>query len=239
MKVLVVEDDGVIRELLRQWITKAGHEITIVETGVEGARMAIESRFDLIFMDLWLDDIDGDEVARRIRIAEAGTGRRVPIIAISGHSPKEKEARCLEAGMDGYLAKPVTKQHVMDTLKRFGGSPGPAPSPPENPLLQEWDVSDREILPKLVPMLVSSTEETMRDIEAAIQIRDAARIRRLAHSMKGPLGMFHAKEAVATTRWLEDAAKDEKWTTVLEAHAALQKVLPVTFAEIQTRADAC
>lgn len=107
MRVLLAEDNLVNQRLAVAILEKQGHDVEIVHNGRNAARAAIDETFDVVLMDLQMPDVDGLTATRSIRRAERGTGRRVPIIALTAHAMASDRDACLAAGMDDYLAKPV------------------------------------------------------------------------------------------------------------------------------------
>jgi CheY-like chemotaxis protein len=107
-RVLVVDDIAINRRFLRKVLETDGHRVDEAGDGTTALRMAQETRYDLLLLDCFLDDdIDGFEVARRIRLAERARGQRLPIIAVTGLAQDDERRSILEAGMDDFLEKPV------------------------------------------------------------------------------------------------------------------------------------
>ncbi len=126
LRVLTAEDNVVNQRLIARLLQKWGHEVTIVGTGDEAVRAVEHDAFDLVLMDVQMPGMDGFEATRTIRAREAAVGRRLTILAITAHAMKGDRERCLEAGMDGYLSKPINaaelRQHVQ-YLPRTAGAP--------------------------------------------------------------------------------------------------------------------
>jgi CheY-like chemotaxis protein len=99
---------------------KAGHRVDIVVNGKEAVTALIGTPYDLVLMDCLMPEMDGFEAARAIRAAEDGTGRHIPIIALTASAMAEDRARCLAAGMDDYLTKPLTKGALIEAVERWG-----------------------------------------------------------------------------------------------------------------------
>jgi CheY-like chemotaxis protein len=118
----VAEDNPVNRKVARRLIEKLGNNVTLVTNGQAAVEAAAQEDFDLIFMDVQMPVMDGFEATRAIRDAEraAGSGpqRRIPIIAMTAHAMNGDREQCLNAGMDGYLAKPIDIAALADALQR-------------------------------------------------------------------------------------------------------------------------
>jgi CheY-like chemotaxis protein len=131
--ILVVEDNPLERLLLARILQRAGHQTATAANGQEGID-AIERRtFDLVLMDVDMPVMDGFEATGRIRQREQGTGQRQPILAVTAHAEWGDRERCLAAGMDGYVAKPVHSQLLLAAVNEAIADPkvccdGPATS---------------------------------------------------------------------------------------------------------------
>lgn len=120
VNILLVEDNVVNQKMAKIMLTKAGYHVNIAGNGVEAVAAYIENKkdLDLIFMDINMPEMDGLEATRRIRKLE--THRRIPIVALTANALKEFEERCLEAGMDDFLTKPLKRELVFQSVKKWG-----------------------------------------------------------------------------------------------------------------------
>jgi two-component system, sensor histidine kinase and response regulator len=116
LRILVAEDNLVNQTLARRLLEKRGHTVVIVGNGIEAVRQAKEHCFDVILMDVQMPEMDGCDAARAIRILESGRGLHVPIIALTAHALKDDKDKCLAAGMDGYVTKPIRPAELFDVL---------------------------------------------------------------------------------------------------------------------------
>jgi len=127
LAILIVEDHPINQQLLRQTLEKWGHRVTVASNGVEalealGDLQEAPPGFDVILMDLLMPVMDGLEATRRIRQLEGGSGRRIPIVAVTACAMDEDRDACLQAGMDDYLAKPVKIRELLKHLERIPSS---------------------------------------------------------------------------------------------------------------------
>ncbi|HLY98260.1 MAG TPA: response regulator [Candidatus Angelobacter sp.] len=140
LKILVAEDNHVNQQLTRRLLESLGHEVTLVENG----RLVLEAiehqEFDLVFMDIQMPEMDGLEATAVIRAKELQTHCHLPIIAITAHSLRGDRGRCLLAGMDDYIAKPVSKQDMERVIEYYYLSDTPVTS-------SSLDLPNRHILP--------------------------------------------------------------------------------------------
>ncbi len=116
--VLVVEDNAVNQRVARRMLEKLGYRADVAANGLEALRMLDRIDYDLVLMDCHMPEMDGFEATMSIRARE-GDGRHVPIVAMTANAAKEDRDRCLSAGMDGYLAKPVKAAQLRDTLAKY------------------------------------------------------------------------------------------------------------------------
>jgi len=122
--VLVAEDNAVNREVVRAMLEKLGASVTVVENGEQAVALARERHFDLILMDCQMPVLDGYEATQRIRATQ--TGPRTPIVAFTANAFAEDRLRCERAGMDDYIAKPATRERLLEVLSRWLPQAAPA-----------------------------------------------------------------------------------------------------------------
>jgi signal transduction histidine kinase/DNA-binding response OmpR family regulator len=118
-RVLVAEDNTVNRLLVKRMFQKLGHCIDLASNGREAVRMATEKPYDIIFMDCSMPELDGYQATAQLRDHERACARRVPIIALTANAMAEDRARCLSAGMDDHLSKPVRIEEIRAALERW------------------------------------------------------------------------------------------------------------------------
>jgi CheY-like chemotaxis protein len=116
LRILLVEDNPVNQILAQRLLEKQGHTVFVACNGRAALEAVREQAFDLVLMDLQMPEMDGLETTAAIRACEQGTGKRLPIIALTAQALQGDRERCLAAGMDGYLAKPVQCQQLLQTV---------------------------------------------------------------------------------------------------------------------------
>ena len=122
--ILLAEDNRVNQALTRQLLQKIGHTVVVAENGREAVAALDRERFDLVLMDIQMPEMDGFEATAIIRERERTSGAHLPVIAMTAHAMKGDEARCLKAGMDGYLSKPISAIRLLETLSQYLAGPG-------------------------------------------------------------------------------------------------------------------
>jgi two-component system, sensor histidine kinase and response regulator len=119
LDVLLVEDNLVNQRLASRMLEKRGHRVIMAANGREALDKLAKAKFDVVFMDIQMPEMDGMEAARIIREREMGTDRRLPIIALTAHAMKGDREKCVAAGMDDYLSKPIRPQELDEILERY------------------------------------------------------------------------------------------------------------------------
>jgi two-component system, sensor histidine kinase and response regulator len=118
LRVLLAEDNAVNQRLAALLLEKRGHCVVVAANGREALEALEKEEFDLVLMDVQMPEMDGLETTAAIRTKERGSGRHLPVIALTAHSMKGDAERCLSAGMDGYLSKPIRPQELDDVLTK-------------------------------------------------------------------------------------------------------------------------
>ncbi|MBE3134948.1 MAG: response regulator, partial [Acidobacteria bacterium] len=238
LEILVAEDNAVNQRLMVKLLEKQGHRVTVAATGREVLSLVGGHDFDLVLMDVQMPELNGFEATEAIRVGEQGTGRRLPIVAVTAHAMKGDRERCLAAGMDGYISKPIVPKELRALLDRFGGGhrpPGEAASesvPSEPALDREAALAraggDIELLRELAELFRDVGPALLAEIRQAIDCRDADKLRRAAHSLKGSVGNFDARRAFDAAASLEAIGAEKN----LERAAELSAVLEVELTRL-------
>jgi signal transduction histidine kinase/DNA-binding response OmpR family regulator len=228
LRVLVAEDNPTNQQIARAVLESAGIAVEIAPDGEAAVAAALAGHFDAIFMDLQMPRLGGLEATQRLRAAERTA--RIPIIAMTAHAMKGDEEKCLEAGMDGYVAKPINQDRLFMTLWRLVG-PREAPAaaqacplpaaaaPPSGALPANLPGIELDRLRAALPL----DEQTLRavlagfyrtNLDSAARLREAhssgerQRLGELAHSLKGAAAGIGAVALSQAADALEAACRD-------------------------------
>jgi CheY-like chemotaxis protein len=128
LRILLAEDNQINQLVARRLLEKQGHTVTIAGNGHEAVKLLDREDFDLVLMDVQMPEMDGFEATAAIRVKETGTGRHIPIVAMTAHAMKGDEERCLQAGMDSYVPKPVTPAALFVAIEAARGVRAPDPA---------------------------------------------------------------------------------------------------------------
>jgi PAS domain S-box-containing protein len=132
LRVLVAEDNSVNQRLVTRLLEKRGHRVTVTANGREAVEALANQTFDFVLMDVQMPEMDGLEATAAIRERERHDGAHVPIIALTAHAMKGDKERCLAAGMDGYLSKPIRSQELDEILDKYLSRQTATAPAPEN-----------------------------------------------------------------------------------------------------------
>jgi CheY-like chemotaxis protein len=215
LSILVAEDNVVNQLLAQRLLEKRGHRVTVAGNGRVALDLLERRRFDVVLMDVQMPELDGFEATNLIREKERERGGHVPVIAMTAHAMKGDRERCLAAGMDGYIAKPLRSTELMVAIDElcFGGAEarGLDGEPTSEPLEELFNESlalqqvegDTDLLRQLVEVFLAECPRWLDELASAIVERDAARLQQVAHKLKGAVGNFGAAEVATTAAELE------------------------------------
>jgi signal transduction histidine kinase/DNA-binding response OmpR family regulator len=235
LHILVVEDSIVNQTLAVRLLETRGHTTVVASTGAEALAAIEQQPFDVVLMDVQMPEMDGFEATAAIRMQEQTTGTHLPIIAMTAHVMQGDRERCLEAGMDAYVSKPIQAMDLLETMERLVPELINAESePPLEPsvtalfdqaaTLRRVD-GDWKLLQELVSLFGEECAQMLETMQSAIRQQDAVRLRQAAHTLKGEVGNFGARAAVEAALRLEMMGRDWELTDADAAYAALEYAL--------------
>ena len=123
MRILVVEDDSVIRNILSMMLKRADFEVDVAEDGLIGVEMWEKGEYDLVLMDVQMPRMNGFEATSTIREKERTRGGHIPIVAITAYALEKDKEECLAAGMDAYMSKPIDFKKCIEMIHALTGQP--------------------------------------------------------------------------------------------------------------------
>lgn len=260
LNVLLVEDSPVNQELARRLLERQSHQVAIANNGAEAVELFDSGHFDVILMDMQMPVMGGEEATEAIRSREMRRSwvvsreyRPVYIIAMTANVMASDRERCLEAGMDDYVAKPLRPEELYAALARagerggiidsleVGGAPvGVSTQLNLGAALQ--DIGEPELFVTMAGMLLSEWDAHLSRLCSAIDATNAHETRLHAHTVKSLLAMFHAEHARRRAMEIEQATlavENVDWTACRRLYAALVEEMDLikpTFARyVETR----
>lgn len=231
LRILLAEDNPVNQKLVARMLGKRGHSVTVFGNGVAALAALDTDPFDLVLMDLQMPEMDGLEATAAIRQKEQKTGGKLPIIAMTACAMKGDRERCLAAGMDGYISKPIQAQELFNEVERHVSKPeaetrdmgaqSPSPVIDKKALLDTVE-GDVEFLVELVQLFLDSYPGQLTVIRDAIARKDSQALVKAAHSVKGTVANLRALSAFDAAMKLEMIAQKGDMAHAKEASIALE-----------------
>jgi signal transduction histidine kinase/CheY-like chemotaxis protein len=225
--VLLAEDNPVNQKVAVGLLSKRGHHVTVVGNGRDAIAAVEQARFDVVLMDVQMPEMGGLEATAVIRDRERQTGRRLRIVAMTAHAMKGDRERCLAAGMDGYLAKPVDPDALFATVEETEAPDGVRPHSAETvPSFDMADLrkrtgDDESLAADVIRLFSEDCPVRMKAIREAVRDRRAGELRNSAHALKGAASYVSARRVVEAAAELEHLAKDGR---IDDAPAALERL---------------
>ena len=237
LQILLAEDSLVNQKLAVALLEGQGHKVRVVNNGREAIAALPTEKFDIVLMDVQMPEMDGLEATAKIRVSEQNTGTHIPIIAMTAHALKGDRERCMQAGMDAYVAKPIRADELFDTIADLFTAPGDTAISPATPLpkrdIADWPDAlravrgDHRLLRIIVEAATKEIPRLTMAIREAIAGGNAAELQLAAHTLKGSIRYFASGQGFEQLRRLEKMGQErnlegaEDCFTSLEAEVRL------------------
>lgn len=244
LRILVAEDNVINQKLTQKILELKGHQVTIAANGKLALDAMAGRPFDLVLMDIQMPEMDGFEATAEIRKREAGTGHRMPVIAMTAHALKGDRERCLDAGMDGYVSKPVEPDALWKEMAAVSRVEAPKPAAAHAPAatgeildraridsLREMD-ADGALLRELIDLFRADGPQMLADLRAAVDSRDPKALSKKAHLLKGSLLSLGAVRARDLAQRIEQLGKDGRLDDAAALVPDLDRLIPPFLAEL-------
>ncbi|QID18952.1 response regulator [Nitrogeniibacter mangrovi] len=238
LNILLVEDNKVNQTLALRLLEKLGHVTHVANNGREAIDAWTSARFDVILMDLQMPEMGGLEATALIRERERGRGEHTPILAMTAHAMEGDRERCLAAGMDDYIAKPIQPPALAAALARLGESslmndadiPMPPDSPDKAPAFDIGTVlanlgDDRELLDQLAELYLQDEAQMRAQLDTAAANMDLSALHSATHAIKGAVANFSADAAIRAANLVESLCRSGNMDALGEAVARFNAAL--------------
>jgi CheY-like chemotaxis protein len=209
-------------------LTKRGHDVTVAVNGLEAVTAVERESFDVVLMDVQMPEMGGLEATAAIRERERRTGGHVRIVALTAHAMKGDEERCLAAGMDGYLKKPIDRLELFAAVELGSSSVAPAGTAawdrPFDPAeMLEWLGDDKVLGHEVVGLFLEECPKLLAAIKTAVDHADARQLYVGAHTLKGAAGNLTARRLAEAARALEVLGREASLDNTAVAWARLDR----------------
>lgn len=238
LRILLAEDNAVNRQLATRLLEKRGHSVVAVNDGRQALEAVEREKFHLVLMDVQMPEMDGLEATRMIRKKEKSTGEHLPVVAVTAHVMKGDREKCIEAGSDDYVSKPIQAEELYSVIDRLhkpsldSNSSHPdaeaaslAPPFVTGELLEHVQ-GDRELLADIIRLFRAEVALLLRELREAAESGDAPAISRASHTLKGSIGNFGSGPAYLAAKKMDEIARTGD-------AAAAGALLPQLAAEIE------
>ena len=248
IRILLVEDNTINQRVAIAMLERMGYSVMLVENGQLALSAFKENNFDLIVMDCQMPVMDGYEATRQIRRYEMQPSDRdgvdssrsihIPIVAMTANAIKGDREKCIDAGMDDYIKKPITPEALRSVFERWIEQENSTPVPDKQVTekaerlhnsvfdfaqLKIRMLDDESIARELVRAFIIDIPEQMIELNEAIASRDAAKLQFIAHTIKGISGNINAHKLQEAARKLEARSCDMKSDDFEDLHDPLKK----------------
>ncbi|MBN1141230.1 MAG: PAS domain S-box protein [Deltaproteobacteria bacterium] len=238
LKILVAEDNLTNQTVALVILRKLGYHAEIAATGVEALQKLADGRYDLVLMDCQMPEMDGYEATRRLRRSRLKTaeGKDLPVIAMTAHAMEGDREKCLRAGMNDYLSKPIEPKILAGVLERWlpkSEPQGPAPDGSDGPepalaLFNEQELlnrvlNDRDIASAILGGFLEDLPKQLQRFKEALNKQDFFRLERKAHNIKGAAATVAAGTLSRLAAEMEAACEKGRWPELPPLLTAFEK----------------
>jgi two-component system, sensor histidine kinase and response regulator len=232
LRILLAEDNEVNQQVALHQLRMLDHDVDLAPDGVEALKLFDQNKYDAVLMDIHMPELDGYATTAEIRRRE-GKGKHIPIIAMTANALPEDREKCLAAGMDDHLAKPVQASALVRALERCTANAEEAntePLPPATNLQSIVDAGMGDIIPRLIEIFLETAPLDIEKAVVAVRSSQAADLEEAAHKLKGSCGNLGAARLRDLCQQLEKLGRDGSLQNAPELLAAAED----EFARVRT-----
>ena len=226
LSILLAEDNRVNQKLAITLLEKWGHSVVLANNGLEAIEHYRTQDFDLILMDLQMPEMGGIEATQIIRESEKSSGKHTPIFAMTANAMREDRERCVVAGMDDYIAKPLNTEQLFAKLQGMVAETASASSMPRIAGPFDYDAALRKadawVIETIGQACLDDFDRQMKEIATAIESADPVLLLRGVHTLRGVVGNFNAHGVEELAREIERVAESQELSGAAELFVKLQ-----------------
>jgi PAS domain S-box-containing protein len=243
MRILLAEDNSVNQRLATRVLEREGHQVQVAASGREAIALLEHDEFDLVLMDIQMPDLDGLQTTARIREMERSSGKRLPIVAMTAQIGDSDRQRCLKAGMNAYVSKPIRIADLMNLIESVvpGGCFMETKTDPKSVIQEQLAHLDEELaltrvggdfelLREVVGLFLDDYPRALEKIRSAVAANDPSGVEHNAHSLKGSVSTFGATDVFESALALEKQGRSGNLAGAVDSlkglEAALQALRP-------------
>jgi two-component system, sensor histidine kinase and response regulator len=249
LKILLAEDNIINQHMAVVLLEERGHHVQVAVNGQEVLSMLANSSYDLILMDVQMPVMDGFQATQAIRIQEQSSGQHMRIVAMTAHALKGDRERCLAAGMDDYISKPVQEEELLAVVENWNtietglievNQVGQKPEPIMMKPMLDWETAlnrvrgKQKLLNKMMSLFLEQSTQSLPDLERALDQQDAKQLQICAHTLKSSANSIGAFELGEIAQQLESQAQN----LVIEEARASFGLLTMTLNQLKPQISA-
>jgi signal transduction histidine kinase/HPt (histidine-containing phosphotransfer) domain-containing protein len=238
LSILIAEDNPVNQKVAETMLDKRGHRVFVASNGREALETLNKEHIDLILMDVQMPEMDGFEATELIRDREKANGQHIPIVAMTAHAMTGDRERCLAAGMDSYISKPIRGEQLFTVIQNLAHrsqdkkkESSPSSKHVEAFAENVFDLSkvmnvvggDTELFEEVANLFLENAADKIANLREGVVRGDASSVAKAAHTLKGSTGYFGAKRAFDAVHRLELIGKNGTWTEAEKAQLELER----------------
>jgi CheY-like chemotaxis protein/HPt (histidine-containing phosphotransfer) domain-containing protein len=246
---LLAEDNAINQKLALRLLQKAGYSVDVVENGLQAVNAVQKKQYSLVLMDVQMPELDGFDATRQIRALPSPTGI-IPIVAMTAHALAGDREKCLEAGMNDYLSKPLNIDEVLTVVNKYAAkvqnssaaneeSLTESPNEPSEPALYDLKTAlprfgeSEQNFYEFMGAFLTHLKKSVFDLENAISIQDIQKVQYYSHSIKGAAANFEISSIRLAAQGIEEEANSGQLTDAALLLEKIKSIIPLLEKDYQ------
>ena len=247
--ILLAEDNAINQKLALRLLQKAGYSVDVVENGLQAVNAVQKKQYSLVLMDVQMPELDGFDATRQIRALPSPTGI-IPIVAMTAHAMAGDREKCLEAGMNDYLSKPLNIDEVLTVVNKYAAKVQnsseassefltESPKEPSEPALYDLKTAlprfgdSEQNFYEFMGAFLTHLKKSVFDLENAISIQDVQKVQYYSHSIKGAAANFEISSIRLAAQGIEEEANSGQLTDAALLLEKIKSIIPLLEKDYQ------